>query len=169
MVKYFYTKEWPIIYLRSYNDLINDNLFEKYKKEYLTILLKCKNNKEKIILIYDLINLNNYENLAIKYIMKYANFNKEIYKFNKEYIKAVCILCNNSGFKNILNLYFTISKPASPYKLCQNYEKATKYLLEKFNVNYDISNFENIYMEEDENDSSNDSELDIVSDLISNS
>lgn len=163
MVKFFYTKEWPIIYLKSYYniELMNDEYFEKYKKEYLTILIKCKSNKEKIILICDLTELNNCDNIPITYIMKYANFNKEIYKFNKEYVKTICILCNNKAFKNILNLFFSISKPASPYKLCSSYEKANKYLLENFNINYDVSLFENINMYNDENELSNDLEIEI--------
>jgi hypothetical protein len=143
MVKFFNIKEWPIVYLKSNNNDINDELFETYKKEYLTLLLKCKKNREKIILIYDLTIINNFNNLPLTYIMKHANFNKEIYNFNKEYIRSICILCNNNGFKNILNLFFSICKPACQYKLCKNYEKAQKYLLENFNINFDISLFKN--------------------------
>jgi len=164
MVKFFNTKEWPIVYLKSYNDYINDNLFEIYKKQYLTLLLKCKNNKEKIILICDLNTLDSCDNLPLNYIMKHANFNKEIYKYNKEYVRTVCILCNNSSLKNILNLYFTVSKPASPYKIFKNYDKANKYLLESFNINFDITIYQrnNLDCEDESSDENTDiSELNI--------
>jgi len=160
MVKFFNTKEWPIIYLKSYNNYINDDLFELYKKQYLSLLIKCKNNKEKIILICDLTTLNNCENLPLNYIMKHANFNKEIYKYNKEYVKAVCILCSNSSLKNILNLYFTISKPASPYKIFKNNDKINKYLMDNFNIEFNISIFQKNDIDSSEEDSSTES-LDI--------
>jgi hypothetical protein len=96
--------------------------------------------------------------------MKHANFNKEIYKFNKEYVSAVCILCNNSSLKNILNLYFTVSKPASPYKIFKTYDKANKYLLESFNINFDITIYQrnNLDNEDESSDENSDiSELNI--------
>jgi hypothetical protein len=156
-MRFFNTKEWPIIYLRSIEEFISDELFESYKKEYLQLLIKCKNNEEKIILICDFSFKINFDNLPFNYIIKHANFNKEIFKYNKEYVKAICILCNNSTFKNILNLYFTISKPASPYKLCKNYEKANKYLLENFNIDFNTSKFININHDNSNIDDSNNS------------
>ena len=150
MVKFFNTKEWPIVYLKSNNNDINDQLFETYKKEYLTLLVRCKKNSEKIILIYDLTFINNFNNLPLNYIMKHANFNKEIYNYNKEYIRSICVLCNNYGFKNILNLFFSLCKPPCQYKLCKNYDKAQKYLLENFNIDFDISLFKNEMNDEEE-------------------
>ena len=106
-------------------------------------------------------NLNNTGNVPLNYIMKQAQFNKEIYKFNKEYLRGVCILCSDKNFKNILNLYFSVSKPAAPFKLCRSFSKVNKYLDEKFNIKFDSHVFDingaiNIAEEEEELDEAND-------------
>jgi hypothetical protein len=132
---------WPIVYFKLSSNQINDETFEEYKKSYLSLLLRCKNNNDKVILICD---LNKSAKLPLNYMMKQAQFTKEINKFNKEYIKAVCILCDDKNFKNILSLYFTFCKPASPYKLCRSFDKINKYLIEKHNINFDS----NIYDEQ---------------------
>ena len=127
----FNLENWPIVYFKSNNTPINDESFEEYKKYYLNLLIKCKKNNEKMIIICDLINFNNNESMPIKYLLKQSQFNKEIYKFNKEYLKCVCIICKNKNFKNILNIYFSLAKPAAPFKLCRSYDKSTLYLIEK--------------------------------------
>ena len=136
----FNVDRWPIVYLKAISgNSITDDSFESYKKMYLELLVKAKKNNEKMILIC---NLNTSGNLPLKYIMKQAQFNKEIYKFNKEYVKCVCILCKDKSFKNILNLYFSVAKPAAPYKLCRSIEKANKFLLDSFKINFDVNVFE---------------------------
>ena len=80
----FNTKYWPIVYFFIDNEKMNNEIFEEYKKTYLTILLKCKKNKEKIILISD---LNNQGNLPMKYVLKQAYFNNKIHKFNSKPLK----------------------------------------------------------------------------------
>ena len=139
---HFNTEQWPVVYFKSGNVQINDENFYEYKKSYLQLLVKCKRNNEKMILICDLNSFNNdTEVLPIKYFMKHSNFNKEMYDFNKKYLKCVCILCKNKNIKTMLNLYFSISKPASPYKLCRSIEKANLFINEKGDINFDISIF----------------------------
>lgn len=151
MIANFNLNNWPIVYFKLSGDAICEDSFEEYKKYYLNLLIKSKNENVKIILIC---NLNNSGNLPLNYVMKQAQFNKEIYKFNKEYVKCVCILCKDRSFKNILNLYFTVSKPAAPYKLCRSFSKINKYLNEKFAVTFDTNifdeNFNNDIEEEEE-------------------
>jgi hypothetical protein len=150
----FNLTHWPIVYLKSISgNNITDESFEDFKKMYLELLVKAKKNNEKIILIC---NINTSGNIPLKYIMKQAQFNKEIYKFNKEFVKGVCILCKDKSFKNILNLYFSVAKPAAPFKLCRSYEKANKYLNEIFNVNFKTEIFENVIEEESNTESSDD-------------
>jgi hypothetical protein len=147
---------WPVVYLKSMNgSSITDESFNDFKKMYLELLVKAKNNNEKIILIC---NINTTEPIPMKYIMEQAKFNKEIYDSNKKYVKGVCILCKDKNFKNILNLYFTIAKPAAPYKLCRSYEKANKYLNEILNINFKAEIFENNIENESNTDSSDDKE-----------
>ena len=115
MVLKFNEDKWPVVYFYTGNEEINDELFEDYKITYLNLLLKCKRNKQKMILISD---LNGKNSLPIKYVMKQAMFNRKINNLNKLYVAAVCIYCKSKSFKNVLNMYFTLTKPASPYKLC---------------------------------------------------
>lgn len=140
----FNLEHWPIVYFKSGGVPINDESFEEYKKYYLNLLVKCKRNNEKMVLISD---LNNSKEFQLNYVIKQAQFNKEIYKFNKEYVVCVCILCNNSNFtnlKNILNLYFTMIKPAAPFKLCKSFDKINKYLIQN-NIIFDSNIFNKLY------------------------
>lgn len=137
-INYFNTNKWPIIYFTANGDnKMMDQYFEDFKREYLSLLVRCKKNNEQIILIC---NINSSNNFEMSNIMKFAKFNKEIHAFNKAYIKCVAILCRDKSFKNILNLYFTFAKPASPYKLCRSHLKVDKYLKEKWGIT-----FESIY------------------------
>ena len=140
MIGNFNIEFWPIVYLKLNDNEINENSFEQYKKYYLNLLLKCKKERQKMILIC---NLNSGRMLPMDYVIKQAQFNKEIHNFNKDYIQTVCILCKEKNFKNVLNLYFTVAKPANPYKLSRSFDKINLYLKEKFNVIFDVSIFEN--------------------------
>ena len=51
---FFNLDNWPIIYIKNKNNFLNDPILEEYKKDYLTILIRCKNNKDKIILFMDI-------------------------------------------------------------------------------------------------------------------
>lgn len=163
MIGNFNTEFWPVVYLKVDNTIeITDEIFDEYKKKYLSLLVSCKRLGDKIALIFDLNNYNNIENIPVKYIMKQVQFNKEIYKFNKEYLRGICILCKSKTFKNILNMYFAFSKPAAPFKLCRNNEKANIFLQDKCRLNFDVSIFNkndtlaiDIEEEEEENDNSN--------------
>ena len=159
MINNFNLDYWPIVYFKgnASSSVMTDELFEEYKKYYLNLLVKCKRNNEQIVLICD---MNNIKDIQMKYVMKQSQFNKEIYKFNKAYVKGVCILCDDKNFKNILNLYFTVSKPATPYKLCRSISKANAYINETLNTNFDISIFfkETEAEEVEEGDDSEDSE-----------
>jgi hypothetical protein len=150
----FNLENWPLVYLKIDDNKLNEEYFDEYKKNYLNLLIKCKRNNEKMILICDLNELNLRNNFYMKFIMKQVQFTNDIYKFNKLYLTCVCILCRNKTLKNILNVFFSIIKQASPYKLCMNSEKANIYLKEKYNIDFDVNiylkNSENIeYMEED--------------------
>jgi len=150
MINNFNTKNWPIVYFKSSESTITDNSFEDFKEYYLKLLIKCKNNNEKMVLICDLNTLTSYN---MELIAKQAQFTNEIYKFNKEYLKCVCILCKNKSFKNILNLFFTLVKPAAPYKLCRSFNKVNKFLFDKFNITFNsnlLNEKEDIEEETDE-------------------
>ena len=160
MINNFNLEHWPIVYFNINNINLDDELFEEYKEFYLKLLIKCKKSKEKMLFICDLSTMNNSENIQMKYIIKQSEFNKEIYKFNKEYLNAVCIICKNKSIKTILNLYFSVSKPASPFKLCRSIEKANNYIKEKCNINFDVNIFKinNIDINDDDDNTSDKNE-----------
>lgn len=143
MIENFNLEYWPIIYFKSNNknesNLTDDN-FNKYKEFYLNLLVKCKRNKEKMTIICDLMEINPINNnVPMKYIMKHVQFNKEMQKFNKEYLNGVCILCNNKNIKNILNIYFGMVKPITIIKVCRSYSKGNIFIKDKLNLNFDIN------------------------------
>lgn len=146
----FNTKYWPLVYFFVDDNGMNENDFENYKKTYLQILLKCKKEKTKIILISD---LNNQKKIDIKYVMKQAYFNLKLEKFNKLYVRIVCVYLKDKNFKKILNMYFNICKPYCPYKICNSYDIINQFIKNELKEDYvtnifsdlieDISNLEN--------------------------
>ena len=153
------TEHWPIVYFRSVNEIMNDDLFEEYQKVYLNLLIKCKKNNEKMILITDLMNSSNDNNLPIKYLIKQVQFSNKIYEFNKKYLKCVVVLCKNKSFKNLIKLLISLLKQPSPHKICTCYAKANLYLLEKFNINFNVENFnkeKDLNINEEESENNND-------------
>jgi hypothetical protein len=148
----FNTKYWPLVYFYIDNNRMTKNDFEEYKKTYLKILLKCKKENTKIILISD---LNNQKKLSIKYMLKQAKFNLEIEQINKKYVQIACVLLNGKSF--LLNLYFSISKPYCPYKICKSYDTVNSFIKEKTYNDYDSNVFSNLIQDisnlnNDEND-----------------
>lgn len=161
---------WPVVYFgfdKNSNPSFDDESFEKYKKSYLELLVRCKRNKEKMIVVCNLTDMNNSDKIPMKYLMKHSQFNKEIYNFNKEYVKGVCILSENKNLKNIINLYFSLAKPAAPFKMCRSFKKGNIFLKEKCNFDFDLHIFQtgsqkinNINNEEDDNDIDNEEQID---------
>lgn len=137
----FNTKYWPLVYFFVDNNGMNENDFEEYKKTYLKILLKCKKEKCKIILISD---LNNQKNLDMKYVIKQAYFNLKIEKFNKLYVRIVCVFLDDKNLKKILNMYFNICKPYCPYKICKTYDVINTFIKDSINENYETSIFKDL-------------------------
>jgi GR25 family glycosyltransferase involved in LPS biosynthesis len=137
----FNTKYWPLVYFYKNDTKMNETAFEDYKKTYLQILLKCKKEKCQIILISD---LNNQNKLDIKYVMKQAYFNLKIEKFNKKYVKTVCVYMNDKNFKKILDMYFSVCPPYCPYKICETYEVINQFIKETNNEVYNTSIFSNL-------------------------
>jgi len=163
MTAEFNLDNWPIAYIRLSSCEITDESFDEYKRNYLNMLIKCKNQKDKIVVICD---LNYAQSMPLNYIMKQSQFNKEVEKHNKEYVTCVCIMCKNKAFKNMLNLYFSMSKPASPFKIFRSNEKANKYINDKFNIKFDVNKLydkkdlnEDVEEEEDEELNNEDKKL----------
>lgn len=139
----FNKEYWPIVYFKS--EIItefNDTIFEEYQKNYLNLLIECKNKKEKIVLILNLNYFNN-TNVPIKYIVKQIQFHKKIYNFNKKYLNCVIMLCKSKSFKNMINTFLNFTETAAPFKIFRNIAKANSYLTNNFKINFDISTLTN--------------------------
>jgi hypothetical protein len=175
MVAEFNTEYWPIVYLRFGGKVVDDDVFEEYQKFYLNLLIKCKKNNEKMVLISDLSHINSNNNLPMKYFMRQIQFSKKIYDFNKKYLKGVVILCKSKSFKNLIQSLMSFTKQAAPNKICRSYKKANLYLLEKFNIKFNVEIFnkekelniddENEDNEENEDNSQNDDINNIIKDI----
>lgn len=133
----FNTDYWPIVQF-SLVEEVNDENFEQYKVNFLNLLLRCKKNKEKMLLIC---NLETDITIPMKYVFKLALFNKKIFKFNKLYLQGVCVLSKSKTFKNIFKIYLSLITPSSPYKLCSSYIKINNYIKKEFQINFDTSIF----------------------------
>lgn len=161
MIADFNSDHWPIVYVKFNNNELNDESFEEYKKYYLNLLIKCKKENSKMYIIF---NLDNTKSLPMNYIVKQIQFNKEIEKFNKEYIKLASIICKSKAFKNILNLYFSMSKQAAPFKIFRCFNKMNTYFIDKFNINFNFYLLEpemNNMLEEEEGEEEEEQENNI--------
>ena len=105
------------------------------------MLVRAKLEKSKIILLSDLNGMKRNESIPMNFLMKQMQFNKDCYKFNKEYVACVCILCNNLKIKNILLVYFTMIKQASPYKICKDAHAVNVFLKDKYDIDLDSHMF----------------------------
>ena len=135
----FHTENWPIVYFESEEGGMTDDVFEQYKKLYLELLIRCKNENSQMILMID---LNKTSEIQMNYLQKMSKFNKEIYKFNQLYIKYIYIFTKQKAIKNILSMYLTMEKPAAPYKIIRSYKKFKDHLQLKCGLNADEINFD---------------------------
>jgi hypothetical protein len=133
-------EHFPLVYVKSVEDVneINEEIFEEYKVFYLKLLLRCKNENKKMILISNLSDLKTY---PMEYVMKQVEFTKKINDFNKKYVECIIILYKNESFKHIFNIFTSFVKPVCKYKLCKSFEKINKYLIDNYEIHFDLSIF----------------------------
>jgi hypothetical protein len=133
---FFDLDNWPIIYIKNKNNCLNDAILEEYKKDYLTILIRCKNNKEKIILFMDI-----YEKTEVQmpYIKKMAEFHKSVEEYNRLYVEYIYVLCKSKIMKNVISMLLSIESPAVRCKIIRSLDKLQGAFLE--NHKKDIKEF----------------------------
>ena len=128
---FFNLDNWPIIYIKN-NNFLNDNILEEYKKDYLTILIRCKNNKEKIILFMDIYDKSE---IQMPYIKKMTEFHRSIEDYNKLYVEYIYILCKSKIIKNVISMLLSVEKPAVPCKIIRSLDKLETLFLENHKKN----------------------------------
>ena len=128
---FFNLDNWPIIYIKN-NNFLNDNILEEYKKDYLTILIRCKNHKEKIILFMDIYDKSE---IQMPYIKKMTEFHRSIEDYNKLYVEYIYILCKSKIIKNVISMLLSVEKPAVPCKIIRSLDKLETLFLENHKKN----------------------------------
>jgi hypothetical protein len=124
---FFDLDNWPIIYIKNKNNCLNDGILEEYKKDYLTILIRCKNNKEKIILFMDI-----YERTEVQmpYIKKMSEFHKSVEEYNKVYVEYIYVLCKSKIMKSIISMLLSVENPSVRCKIIRSLDKLQSAFLE---------------------------------------
>ncbi len=133
----YYTQFFPFVYVKFIHTNINDDSFEYYKAEYLKILLRCKEEKQKIFLFYDLNVKEANGTIPLSYLPKQIEFNKKIFDLNEKYVKVVSVLSKDIHVRNVLKLSFGCIKNACPFKISSSFEKVSRYLKKNFNTDFD--------------------------------
>jgi len=133
---FFNLDNWPIVYIKNNNNWLNDEILEEYKKDYLSILIRCKNNKDKIILFMDI-----YERTEVQmpYIKKMAEFHKNVEEYNRLYVEYIYVLCKSKIMKNIISMLLSVESPAVSCKIIRSLDKLESAFLE--NHKRDIKEF----------------------------
>ena len=133
----FNLDNWPIVYVKNNNTILNDEVLEEYQKDFLKILIKCKNNKEKVILLIDIYNKSNVQ---MNYMSKISEFHRRTEEYNKKYIDHVYILCESKFLKNMISMFITTENPIAPCNIIRSLSK----LRHAFHHNHskDIKNME---------------------------
>ena len=149
----FHTEKWPIVYFKVNINNMTDELFEDYKRKYVSLLLQAKREGVKIILVCDLLTCFDSFPTDSKYINEQYKFNQEIEKHNRDFVRCICILCKSSVLKNMLNLYFSMTRPVTPYKICKNFQKGEVYLKENYGI--EEINFEDFHRKKIEKSNEN--------------
>ena len=123
---FFNLDNWPLIYVKNKIGYLNDELIEEYQKDFLKILIRCKNNKEKIILLMDI-----YEksNVQMNYIQTFVNFHKKTEDYNKIYIEYIYILCESKILKNLLSMFISTDNTIIPCKIIRSLSKLRESFL----------------------------------------
>lgn len=116
----FSLEYWPIIYVKNNNETLNDELLEEYQKDFLKILIRCKNNKEKVILLIDIYNKSGVQ---MNYMSKISQFHRRTEEYNKKYIDHIYILCESKFTKNLISMFLTNENPVAPCNVIRSLSK----------------------------------------------
>ncbi len=136
----FSLHEFPIVYISIKSDEFSDENLELYQNSFIQLLLKAKDEKQKIIILLDLFECDgstfNMDNL-----MKQANFYKSIMKYTALYIQHVYILSNRNDLHFFVKIFRTFGKSEVPYKIVKTTEKIEQNIQKKYNIKVELNMF----------------------------
>jgi hypothetical protein len=138
----FLVNDFPIIYISIKSDECNDETLISYQNSMINILLRTKNEKQKIIILLDLFQCDS-STFNMSNLMKQANFYKSIMKYTTLYIQHVYILSNRTDLSFFVKIFKRFGKSDVPYKIVKNTEKIEENIYKKYNTNVKLNQFKN--------------------------
>lgn len=136
----FLINEFPIVYIRIKSDDFNDENLVFYQNSFINVLLRAKNEKQKIIILLDLFDCDS-STFNMNNIMKQANFYKSIMKYTSLYVQHVYILSNRNDLHFFIKIFRTFGKSDVPYKIVKNTEKIEQNIYKKYNTKVTLNQF----------------------------
>ena len=121
--------QWPIVKIKYKEVVLNDDIFEEYKIQFLTILKKCKDLNQKCLLIIDLLDM---KKVPMKYMMKQRKFHNKINDHTIKYIQTIFIILKNAAVRNILKVFVNMSKKKQTFYFLKDLNEAYKIIENKF-------------------------------------
>ncbi len=138
----FLVNEFPIVYISIKSDDFSDENLTYYQNSFVNVLLRAKDEKQKIIILLDLFQCDN-STFNMDNLMKQANFYKSIMKYCMLYVQHVYILSNRNDLHFFVKIFKTFGKSDVPYKIVKNTEKIEQNIHKKYNTRVKLNNFKN--------------------------
>ena len=143
-VAIFHQEHYPIVYVSFQPIPITDENYEKYKEDYLRLLLSCQEKNEKILMIMNINTFSN-ESFPLLFFKKQLEFHKQIQHITDVYLLGICIYCENKLIKNILKTALSLQPKHIPICICRSIEKINHFIekhssLSSFDILTYISN-----------------------------
>jgi len=124
---------YPVIIINFDSVDNNDDTLEEYKKDYLKLLINAKRDDVKLIMIYNVMNLEMDIDTTRSYNL-YLFF-QNIKKENFENVRKICILNNNTSINLMIKSLTSLNKIRDdvPFKIFSKETELLKYINNKYN------------------------------------
>lgn len=137
----FNLEHFPFVYMRIKSDDYTDESFEYYKSSIIQVLYKAKMEKQKVIILLDLLQCDR-SNFNMDNLFKQANFYKRIMEYSTKYVQHLYILSHRNDLPIYVKIFKTFCKALVPFKIVKTLEKVEKNLLKKYGEKVSLAMFE---------------------------
>lgn len=124
---------YPVIIINFDSVDNNDDTLEEYKKDYLKLLINAKRDDVKLIMIYNVMNLDMDIDTTRSYNL-YLFF-QSIKKDNFENVRKICIFNNNKSINLMIKTLTSLNKIRDDvsFKIFSKETELLKYINNKYN------------------------------------
>ncbi len=136
----FNVEHFPFVYIRIKSDDHTDETFEYYKSSITQVLYKAKRDKQKVIILLDLVQCDG-STFNVDNLFKQANFYKRIMEYSTKYVQHLYILSNRTDLAIYVKIFKTFCKAQVPFKIVKNLEKVEKNILKKYGEKVSLEMF----------------------------